>query len=174
MSWKTLFPPNTIVGKLSRGDNAGALSSATNYVKSGEMTKDIANVGRIVATGGADVTAWYSMGKKAYGTEIQKALNPQQQTAPVGLTQNAGVNSLGVTTAQATNLLLAQKKRNQALAIGSGVPVQNVLGITTPISAGEALKYTGTAINSASFQAQADNSTLLMFAGLIGAYMFLK
>jgi len=48
---KSIFPANTIAGKLARGDKKGAVSSAVNYVKSGEILTDIKNVSTGNVTG---------------------------------------------------------------------------------------------------------------------------
>jgi hypothetical protein len=66
--WNKILPKNTIAGKLVRGDKGGALSSAKNYVKSGEFLTDFKNV----STGN-----FVAMGKKAIGGSVGSLLNKQ-------------------------------------------------------------------------------------------------
>jgi len=41
---KSIIPKNTIVGKALAGNTKGAISSALNYVKSGEILQDVKNI----------------------------------------------------------------------------------------------------------------------------------
>jgi len=66
MAWS--WPPeNTILSSVLKGNFSQATSRAVNYVKSGELTTDLTNAGRLLASGGTDAGAWANAGAKAIG-----------------------------------------------------------------------------------------------------------
>jgi hypothetical protein len=95
----SFLPKNTILGKALTGDLKGAVSSAKNYVKSGEIKTDIANIK------GKDL-----------GAIINKAIG---QPKKVGESVTSLANNIN--TAQLSNTAKANELGSVALAQGSGV-----------------------------------------------------
>lgn len=84
----SLAAPNTIIGKLSRGDKAGAFSSAKNYVKSGEIMTDFRNI----ATGNV-----LGMAKKGIGGSVNSLIPSLQQQMKVQQVNTKVENALSQT-----------------------------------------------------------------------------
>ena len=95
----SFLPKNTILGKALTGDVRGAISSAKNYVKSGEFKQDVSNIK-----------------SKNLGSIIDKAIG---QPKKVG----NSVSSLAenISSTQINNTAKSNELGNMALAQGSGV-----------------------------------------------------
>lgn len=141
MGWSlsSLIPKNTIVGKALRGDVSGAVSSAKNYVNSGELMQDIKNVGA-VATNPTSVDAWKNVGSKAVLGYKGNGNLLADATKSV-LDKGTNITSLKPTPTQAYKADQAQASANIALAVGSGVPVAKASQMQTPLIGTDA--YTG-------------------------------
>lgn len=117
-SVKSLIPTHTIAGKLLSGDKEGALKSAQNYIKSGELATDIKNVGIALTTGNVSNVLAKASGMNSTGTP--KTI----------LNKGANLTTLKPTPVQQANANQAQTEANIALAVGSGVPASqaNLIG----------------------------------------------
>ena len=81
--FKKLIPKHTILGKTLRGDTKGAISSAKNYVKSGEILTDFKNI----STGN-----FVAMAKKGIGGSVSSLLN-KKPTSTLSSTNLSGGTS---------------------------------------------------------------------------------
>lgn len=115
MGWslKSLIPKNTILGKALDGNISGAISSAKNYVTSGELATDFKNI----ATQNVGAIAKKAvMGYEGNGNLIESAKKAV-------LDKGTNITSLKPTPTQAVKADQAQASANIALAVGSGVPI---------------------------------------------------
>jgi len=163
MGWglSSLIPKNTILGKALSGDFKGAASSAVNYVKSGELATDFKNIST-----------------QNYGAIANKAITGYQGNGNLikGILDNGtNITSLKPTPIQEKKAENIQAQANVALAIGSGVPVNQALKIQQPTQAPMAQEgVTPLAYGTGSNQQSDKGFSPLLLVGVgIGAYLLL-
>jgi hypothetical protein len=99
--FKNMFPKHTIAGKLFRGDKKGAVSSAVNYVKSGEILTDARNI----ATGNVAAIA-----KKGLGGSVSSLLNKKPTKSATDNNLSGGTSLASAAGSASTNVYSIGKR----------------------------------------------------------------
>jgi len=162
MSWglSSLIPSNTILGKALSGNISGAVSSAVNYVKSGEILTDVKNI----STGNvAGVVSKAVTGYQGNGNLIGDLLN-----------KGTNITSLAPSNTQNAKAQEIQTSANVALAMGSGVPVSQALKLTATPTASQMSAPPPQAQSESTTDAGNNTGYYLIGGLLIGGFLLLR
>jgi len=111
--FKKMFPKHTIAGKLFRGDKKGAVSSAVNYVKSGEILQDARNI----ATGNVAAIA-----KKGLGGSVASLLNKKPSQSAINNNLSGGTSAASAAGATTSNVYSVEKRSSGGVSTASASP----------------------------------------------------